>query len=355
MNSRLISRSSVRPRRAGLTLIEIVIVVIVIGILAAILLPAIGSVREGARRTTCMNQMRQLGLGLQNYENRHSRFPPAKTTEKTRESKEYLNDDTNDCPDGWFDAGDRCCPSSPEDEDDPWEYDEDEGVCKKKWIQNALMYILPYLELDYISDKIDMTMDWDEGANEDIAKQHVYLFLCPSAPYRDPSNNYDATDYTVAYKIDSGTLYNDLQALGYGGESSALERGFLGVDTFNTHSQISDGMGNTFMMVERAGHPYMYKDGKYSHVYKNNMRWAGSRAAFSINEMHYDPTEGDEGMEKGWKIMNRKNSQEIYSFHPGGAVFLYGDGAAKFESELMDPVTFANLFTRDGGEVEFRE
>ena len=53
--------------------------------------------------------------------------------------------------------------------------------------------------------------------------------------------------------------------------------------------------------------------------------------------------------------MNRKNSQEIYSFHPGGAVFLYGDGAARFESESMNPVTFANLFTRDGGEVEFRE
>jgi prepilin-type processing-associated H-X9-DG protein len=50
-----------------------------------------------------------------------------------------------------------------------------------------------------------------------------------------------------------------------------------------------------------------------------------------------------------------QNRQEIYSFHPGGAVFLYGDGAVKFEAESMDPVTFANLFTRAGGEVEFRE
>lgn len=362
MNSPSNHSSSAHPRRTGLTLIEIIIVVIVIGILAAILLPAIGSVRESAQRTTCTSQMRQLGLGLQNYESRHSRFPPAKTTEKNRESIEPLQpDDAGECPEGWEKKDGRCVPKDweydaefgvccPED----GEYDEEEEVCKVPWIHNALMFILPYLELDYISDKIDMTKSWNKGANEDIAKQHVYLFLCPSAPYRDPANNYDATDYTVAYKIDSGTLYGDLQALGYGGESSALERGFLGEDTFNTHSDISDGLGNTFMMVERAGHPYMYKDGKYSHVYKNNMRWAGSRAAFSINEMYYDPTGSEEG-QKGWKIMNRKNSQEIYSFHPGGAVFLYGDGAVQFESESMDPVTFANLFTRDGGEVEFRE
>jgi prepilin-type N-terminal cleavage/methylation domain-containing protein len=306
MNSPSIYGSSVRPRRPGLTLIEITIVVIVIGVLAAILLPAIGSVRESGRRTTCMNQMRQLGLGLQKY-GRH----------------------------------------------------------------NALMFILPYLELDYISDKIDLTKNWNEGANEDIAKQHVYLFLCPSAPYRDPADDHDATDYTVAYKIDEGLLYNDLKGIGYGvdlaaiedederdtiedNERAALEQGLLGVDTFNTHSQISDGLGNTFMMVERAGLPYKYQDGKHVGSYTSRMRWAPYTTPFSITDMYYNPTEGG-GMETGWKIMNRKNSQEIYSFHPGGAVFLYGDGAAKFESESMSPVTFANLFTRDGGEVEFRD
>ena len=325
MNSPSIYGSSVRPRRPGLTLIEITIVVIVIGVLAAILLPAIGSVRESGRRTTCMNQMRQLGLGLQNYESRHSRFPPAKTT------------------------------SSHE----------------KYGRHNALMFILPYLELDYISDKIDLTKNWNEGANEDIAKQHVYLFLCPSAPYRDPADDHDATDYTVAYKIDEGLLYNDLKGIGYGvdlaaiedederdtiedNERAALEQGLLGVDTFNTHSQISDGLGNTFMMVERAGLPYKYQDGKHVGSYTSRMRWAPYTTPFSITDMYYNPTEGG-GMETGWKIMNRKNSQEIYSFHPGGAVFLYGDGAAKFESESMSPVTFANLFTRDGGEVEFRD
>ena len=167
MNSPSNHSSSARPRRTGLTLIEIVIVVIVIGILAAILLPAIGSVREGARRTTCMNQMRQLGLGLQNYESRHSRFPPAKTTEKNRESIEPLQpDDAGECPEGWEKRMVAAClrtgntmPNSVFAALIHGEYDEDEGVCKKKWIQNALMYILPYLELDYISDKIDMTME----------------------------------------------------------------------------------------------------------------------------------------------------------------------------------------------------
>ena len=55
------------------------------------------------------------------------------------------------------------------------------------------------------------------------------------------------------------------------------------------------------------------------------------------------------------KLINHTNIGEVYSFHPGGAMVLYGDGAVKFESEDMPVNVFVNRFTRNGGEVEYRE
>ena len=359
----------------GFTLVELLIVIVVLGILMALLLPAFNSVREGARQAACSNQMRQLGMGMQQYESRYGAFPAA------------------------FTGG-----------EDGSEFEDVPNY-------NVLAYILPYLELDYIANIFDMESDWNDTTNrkdelseaelaifkqrmgftnnnfhvtnQRIAEQDAFQFLCSSAPVRgdadisqgiksngDPQKfnfPHAATDYCSAYAIakDFYNYYSDSNGHGYEGPESALGHGMLQSNKRTGASAIRDGMGNTFLLFESAGKPYRYQDGKTyvdwslpnGDIEKINLlandaftQWSNWKASMKIN-----PGAGaddDDNPYLNWnkdKFINHTNIGEVYSFHPDGAMILYGDGAVKFESEDMDPAVFINRFTRNGGEVEYRD
>lgn len=281
-----------RFTKTAFTLVELLVVIAIIGILVAMLLPAIQSARESARQTDCKNRMRQFGMALQMYEVQRRVLPPAASTVEPR--------------------------------------------------HGVFSYILPFLELGNISTQVDYTKNWNHSSNDDYTKLDVPLFLCPSAPPRDGKY---ATDYVPAYKIDD-SLISDFQAVGYTGSYTSGDiPGLLKLDAVTNSSQVTDGMTNTFMLYERAGLPRDFENGvEVGEWNTGRQAWAGYLTPMPISQF-------DCGINQ---IINCKNRQEIYSFHPNGAVFLYGGGGVTFESETMDPVVFINRFTTRGREIEFR-
>ena len=108
-----------------------------------------------------------------------------------------------------------------------------------------------------------------------------------------------------------------------------------------THTQVRDGLSNTFMLFEDAGRPTKYKRREVVSGSSSGSKWAAAAAYFVIHE-------SDCGLDT---LMNCSNDNEIYSFHSGGAMFLYGDGSVHFHSESMSPETFVSRFTRAGGDI----
>ena len=132
MNSEFTSHR-LRNGRSGFTLVELLVVIAIIGILVALLLPAVQSAREAARRASCLNNMKQIGIALQNYHGTHKSFPF-----------------------GW-------------------------GRDLTSWSWSAL--ILPYAEEGIVEDMIDWSYTYNVPENLPFAsKMFIPMYQCPSAP-----------------------------------------------------------------------------------------------------------------------------------------------------------------------------
>lgn len=212
-----------RARRSAFTLVELLVVIAIIGVLVALLLPAVQAAREAARRSSCMNNLRQLSLGLANYESSNGELPPA------FQYDERQNPATTSRP----------------------------GI-------NWVISILPYIEGASLYDMFDQSEPISRAANEQARSQSLALMLCPSDERnREPMNGGAAIGNNWArgnYGCNAGNgpsiknWRNGIWGPDSEGWQSDLHRGVMGPNVAMPLKRITDGLSNTMLLGElRAG------------------------------------------------------------------------------------------------------
>ncbi len=230
-----------RSRSRGFTLVELLVVIAIIGILVALLLPAIQAAREAARRSQCVNKMKQLGLAVLNYESGRKYLPYANTPNNITAQL------TGACPGT---AG--------------------SAVASNGFKHHSLLtFLLPYLEEQAVYDQIDFKFDWCDTVtntskgikNFTAFAKDIDVFLCPSVENRPQTFT---TDYNVITNIDVASYCdatNGIDTVAASKRSVDKLAGML-TDTQNSIRKVSDGMSKTIMFVESAGRPNHYTKGK---------------------------------------------------------------------------------------------
>lgn len=319
---------SATPRvRPAFTLVELLVVIAIIGILVSLLLPAVQSAREAARRMECGNNLKQFGLAMANYETAHQGYPPAAMSWETAdEPKRGFG--------SWYD---------------------DHG-----WYTQ----IGPQIEQQNWHDKIDFKVSFSH-TNNDAARRHkIKLHRCPSdIDFQEnewPNTNWARvrTNYVVNF---GNTWYGQTDRAGvkFGGAPFTYRRS-------TAVSEIKDGLSNTLMISEilkvrtesTAWHGPL-SDGTTclggqtfetwlppnSNSPDDMARHTGiSSAAFTGNGIPVPNNIG--GADK-----TKEQSFAARSHHTGGVQAVLCDGSVHFYSDSIDLATWRALSTARGGEV----
>ncbi len=297
-----------RHHKRGFTLVELLVVIAIIGILIALLLPAVQAAREAARRMQCSNNMKQLGLAAHNYMSAHGHFPPGA----------YWLHENIGAPGG------------------------------------LLVVLLPYIESGALLDNFSFARAAVKYPNVEIAEQHIPTYRCPS---ESGENEFDEL-FTAA----GGRFVNSNYVGVMGAEETVsgahFEEGHCGryyIDgVFYPNSEvkardISDGLANTLAFGERTYQLRAWASGAYhygdttSHVCvysAKNVRW---------------PINSDSSMlyfrDKGPPFTCVFNDLYFGSRHPGGAQFCFADGSVHFVNETIDFDTYQDMAIRNDGNV----
>ena len=279
----------------GFTLIELLVVIAIIAILIALLLPAVQQAREAARRSTCKNNLKQIGIALHNYHDVARSFPPGS----------LFGDDEY----GW------ACMVLP-------------------YIEQANIYN----QLDFTGQGPDLTIALQPGVTDHV----IPIYLCPSnsmsltkSPVRAGAGH-NGVDLGGHARIDySGSL----------GSGGGAITGMFGKikDTLSPTKMrdVLDGTSNTIAVGE-AYTQFMREIDGPTHANARDFKvWVGT------NNQHQNIV-----AEAGTAhIINGTRDDSFASQHVGGAQFLFADGSVSFISENIDMVTFGKLADKADGQV----
>lgn len=195
---------------------------------------------------------------------------------------------------------------------------------------NWPVHLLPYIEQNSLFDRYDFSTHWYKSPNLEVSRTPIETLLCPSAPAaREASSDYAAIP-----------TIGDIEPFLRDGVVSQRNdwRGVLRpVGSPVSHCEVTDGLSHTMMLFEIAGRPTHYREG-VSIGTTSGKYWADPQSAPC---MHW---------KGGPIVMNYDNSDGIYSFHPGGAQFLYADSTVRFHLESLDIEDFVSQFTIAAGD-----
>lgn len=294
-----------RSERSAFTLVELLVVIAIIAMLVSLLIPAVNSARESARRMQCSNNMRQLTLGALNHESAKGYLPPS----YTRPQSSALEFDTN---------------------------------------HSLITFLLPYIEQQPLFDRFSFEYHWNETrlpsretSNRLAAETNIDIAICPTTPERPEGG---LTDYAVCGNIASSARTLLLQRKLIQPRTDWYSMLHPIFDTASgpryskiTLQKITDGMSKSFMLFEGAGRPNYYRNGIFdsSRSGITGARWADDAAEYWVHDLCNSTS-----------MMNCNNNNEIYSFHRGGCNYSMGDGSVQFVTVDVSPEVFVALFTR---------
>lgn len=283
------------------TLVELLVVIAIIGVLVALLLPAVQAARESARRMQCTNHLKQIGLAMHNYHDVWKRLPMA------------------------------------------W-------IHPKRW--NWIPSTLPFHEEQILHDQLDFKIASWQGNNLNFLKQHHSKWLCPSNAHAEEvleEEMFAGPQYTISQSDYANCQGDYMNATGVGqtpaygnvGSLTAPVRGMISRYGWSARfKDVTDGLSSTILVGEVVG------------AWCITQNWGVQSFATTAHPINYqNETFRDRAT---WPTQANPRWDESISFrsqHAGGANFCLGDGSVTFLTDELDGITFRALASRDGGET----